>query len=84
MDNGVKAKGQFHTASIDNGGVVIKNFSTLNGKEEEAPTRVMEVSNFVYILATDVEDPPLLNAKSTRIGQDFKFILSRGRFQDRC
>ncbi len=83
MNNGVKGRGQFHTASIDNGGVVVKNFSPLDGSNEKLPTKVMDVRDFVYILATDIEEPPLINAKSIRNSRDFTFMLYRGRFQDR-
>ena len=65
LNDGSKAKGKFHTASIDNGGVVIRNFSQPESGNNTVPTKVLDVKDLVYILVSDVEDPPLLKSKST-------------------
>jgi len=78
--DGAKGKGKFHTASIDNGGVVIKNFTPQEGSNEKLPTKVLDVSDFVYILAPEVEEPPLINAKKNVFKTDTE--ISKNKLSD--
>jgi len=78
--DGAKGKGKFHTASIDNGGVVVKNFVPQEGSNEKLPTKVLDVGDFVYILAPEVEEPPLINAKKNVFKTDTE--ISKNKLSD--
>jgi len=82
LQNGTKGKGKFHTASIDNGGVVIKNFTQPESENNNnVPTKVLDVKDFVYILVSDVEEPPLIKPKKSEFKTDTE--ISKNKLDDR-